>query len=336
MDPLARAGRPAALANSENATLVCRAAWLRMRVPEAHLVTAPCNDYHVCTLLDAELQPFASVGTRSAGNARRELVLLSPSSTSSTSRDMQAVRCPSELITVLTHHVRFGRDTTATDGSPFRIEDQRGEPLLDFTGPVETVDAVARVEALAPDTYFSEALSVLHETLGVAPANIIASGMRKSFATIANATRAGASSKGWAIIDHRVRERKPECRAATVREGYLAAESHDVLDVVTRCDASGEPLDGARTYRMRFERWNEPPAHASWFLYVSPAVPSRVDLVRKEPAMTITLGPTPPADAENWIETLGEPAPLEVRLILCWPSERARSEIWTPPEIVAV
>ncbi len=307
-----------------------------MRVPEAHLVTSACSDFHVCTLLDAELEPFASIGTRTAGNARQELVLLPPGGTSSTSRDVQEIVCPSELITVLTHHVQFGRKSTATDGSPFRIEDQRGNSLLDFAGPLGTVDAIAGVEGLAPDTYFSEALSVLHETLDGAPANVVANGVQKSFATIANTARAGASSKGWTIVAHRVRDRTPECRAAAVHAGFLSAKVHDVLEVVTRCDASGAPLDGARTYCMRFERWNEPPAHASWFLYVAPAVPARVDLVRALPAINITLGPRPPADAENWIQTLPEPAPLEVRLILCWPSERARSEIWMPPEIVAV
>ncbi|MGB6985138.1 MAG: DUF1254 domain-containing protein [Candidatus Aquilonibacter sp.] len=336
MDPLARVGKPAALANSENATLECRAAWVRMRVPEAHLVTVPCTDYHVCTLLDAELQPFASIGTRTAGNARQELLLLSPTGTNSTRRDVQGIRCPSELITVLTHHVRFGRERATADGSPFRIEDHRGEPLLNFQSPVAPVDAVAHLEALAAEQYYAQALGVLHETPGVATANAVANGVKKSFATIANTVRSSASSKGWTIVDHRARDRSPECRAASARMGYFSAESHDVLEVVTRCDASGDALDGARTYSMRFERWNEPPAHAVWFLYVAPAVPSHVDLVRSEPAMNITLGPTPPANSENWIETLPAPTPLEVRLILCWPSERARSEIWAPPEIVAV
>ncbi len=119
--------------------------------------------------------------------------------------------------------------------------------------------------------------------------------------------------------------------------GHFPTKSHDILEVVTRCDAAGDALDGARTYRLQFERWNEPPSHASWFLSVAPAAPGRVDLVRGEPPMTIMLGPLPAhGPRENWIATLPEPKPLEVRLILCWPSERARSEIWAPPEIVAV
>ena len=313
---------------------MCRAFWLRMRGPEARLLTAPCNDYHVCTLLDAELQPFASIGTRTAGSAQQELVLHSPSSTNAISGDVQGIRCPSELITVLTHHVHFGRESTL-DGSPFRIEDENGQALVDFAGPIEALDAVARVEALHPDEYFAEALDVLHEASGVAAANVIMNGVQKGLATIDSTDRASAS-KGWTFIDNPVRERTPECRAAAVRRGYFSAKSHDILEVVTRCDASGEALDGARTYRMRFERWNQPPAHAAWFLHVAPAGPGRIDLVRTEPEMSITLGPRPPAGGENWIATLPSPKPLEVRLILCWPTERARSEIWAPPEIVAV
>ncbi|HTZ53771.1 MAG TPA: DUF1254 domain-containing protein [Candidatus Acidoferrum sp.] len=337
IDPLARAGRPATLANAEGASLECRAAWLHVKTPEIHLQTVPCNDYHVCTLLDAELQPFASIGTRSAGGARQELVLLSPSSTNSTSHHAQGIRCPSELIAVLTHHVRFGRESTASNGSPFRIEDQNGKALVDLEGPVETLDAVAHVEALRPEQYFSEALGVLHEMPGIAAANVVTAGVQKSFATIASSARASAPSKGWASIDHRLRDRTPEGHAASVHAGYFPAESHDILEVVTRCDESGTALDGARTYRMRFERWNEPPSHASWFLYVAPAAPGRVNLVRAEPAMTIMLGPRPTnGQGENWIRTLPAPTPLEVRLILCWPTERARSEIWAPPAIVAV
>jgi hypothetical protein len=336
IDPLIRPGKPTAVANAEGATLVCRAAWLRMHAPEIHIRTIPCNDYHVCTLLDAELQPFASIGTRSAGSARQELVVFAPSGTAATTRDAFGMHSPTDLIVVLTHHVRFGRDGFLDDASPFCIEDRTGTPLLDLDGPAEAVDAVAHLEALRPEQYFSDALSVLHESSSVRGPGAIKAGVQRSFATIAAADRAGAASKGWTMIDHRGRDRSPECRAAAVHAGYLTANVHDVLEFATRCDSNGAPLDGARTYSVRFERWNEPPAHASWFLYVTPALPVHTDLVRAEPAMSITLGPSPPKDAENWIQTLPQEEPLEVRLILCWPSERARSEIWTPPEIVAL
>jgi hypothetical protein len=337
MDPLARVGRQATLANAEGASLTCRAAWLRFTTSEIHVQAAPCNDYHLCTLLDAELQPFASLGTRTAGNARQELVILAPGGAASTSRASQGIESPSALITVLTHRVQFRRDGGAANASPFRIEDESGQQLLDLEAAVRTVDAVGDVEKLAPEQYFSDALAVMHETSGSVASNIVRNAVQKCFATIDNTERSCSLSKGWATIDHRARERAPECRAVSARAGYFSAQSHDVLELATRCDASGKPLDGARTYRVQFERWNEPPANASWFLHVAPAAAARVDLVRAEPAMTITIGPTPPNGVrENWIETLPQPQPLEVRLILCWPSERARSEIWTPPEIVAV
>ncbi len=337
IDPLARVGRPCALANADGAALECRATWLRVGSREVHLQTAPCNDYRVCTLLDTEFKPFASMGTRSAGNARQELVLLGPGSTASTSRDVLSVVCPSDLIAVVTHHVRYGRESEATDPSPFRIEDQDGAALVDFERPVETLDAVGHVETLRPEQYFIDALRALGEMSIVPGASAMKHAVQKSFAAIALAERSGATSKGWAIIDHRGRERTPECRAASAHAGYFPTKSHDILEVVTRCDASGQALDGARTYRIQFERWNEPPAHASWFLYVAPAAPGRVDLVCTEPATSIMLGPQPVnGRRENWIETLPGPAPLEVRLILCWPSERARSQMWAPPAIVAV
>jgi hypothetical protein len=333
IDPLVRPGKPTAVANAEGASLVCRAAWLRVNSPEIFVRGLPCNEYHVCTLLDAGLQPFASIGTRSAGNARQELVLLAPTGTDATT---QGTRCPTDLIVALTHHVRFSRDTFAGDASPFRIEDRHGSPLLDLDGPAEAVDALAHLESLRPEQYFSDALSALHETSSMRARSAVKTGVQKSFAAIAAADRSGAVSKGWTMIAHRGADRSPECRAAAVHAGYFSANQRDVLEFATRCDAHGAPLDGARTYSVRFERWNEPPAHASWFLYVTPAIPEHIDLVRAEPAMNITLGPSRPKDAENWIETLPRQEPLEVRLILCWPSERARSEIWTPPEIIAL
>lgn len=336
IDPLARVGRPATLANTEGASLICRAAWLRMSTSEVHVRTVPCNDYHVCTLLDAELRPFASIGTRSAGNARQELVLHPPGGTEPTTQGAQGTRCPTELIVVLTHHVRFGLESLDGDASPFRVEDRDGSPLLDLDGPVEAVDAVGHVEALRPEQYFLDALAALRETSVLPATRALSSAVQKSFAAIAAADRSCALSKGWTTIDNRGRDRTPECRAVAARAGYFSAKLHDILELVTRCDATGEALNSARTYSIRFERWNEPPAHASWFLYVTPAVPAHVDLVRAEPAMNITLGPSPPKDGENWIQTLPQEEPLEVRLILCWPSERARSEMWTPPEIVAL
>ena len=238
---------------------------------------------------------------------------------------------------MLTHHVRFGRESKETDTSPFRIEDHDGAALVDFARPVETLDAVGHVETLRPEQYFIDALRVLGEMSIVPGAAAMKRAVQKSFATIAGAERSGATSKGWVIIGHRGGERTPECHAASAHAGYFATKSHDVLEFATRCDASGNALDGARTYRMQFERWNEPPAHASWFLYVAPAAPGTIDLVRTEPATSITLGPQPVnGQRENWIETLPGPAPLEVRFILCWPSERARSEMWAPPAIVAV
>ncbi|HEX8807245.1 MAG TPA: DUF1254 domain-containing protein, partial [Candidatus Aquilonibacter sp.] len=87
-----------------------------MHASEIRLRTAPCNDYHVCSLVDAEFRPFASIGTRTAGSARQELVLLAPRSTDSTSRTAQTIRCPTDLIGLVVHHVQFSRD-----GAPLSI-----------------------------------------------------------------------------------------------------------------------------------------------------------------------------------------------------------------------
>ncbi len=183
IDPLARVGRPCAVANAEGAALVCRATWLRFREPAIYLQTAPCNDYHVCTLLDAEFQPFASVGTRTAGNARQELALFGPGSIASTTRDMQGIRCPTDLIAVLTHHVHFGHKNSASNGSPFRIEDQDGTALVDLAGPVETLDAVGHVEARRPEQYFIDALQALGETSSMSGGTAVKHAVQKSFAT---------------------------------------------------------------------------------------------------------------------------------------------------------
>jgi hypothetical protein len=306
-----------------------------MPASEVHLHMEPCGDYHVCTLVDAEFRPFASVGTRTAGSARQELVLLGPRSTDSTIQDERAICCPTEVIGAFVHHVQFSRGASPQAALPFSIEGQDGKALVEFEREAEGIDAAASVEALPPEQYFTDALAALHEK-GVVNADALYNAVQKSLAAIAEADRVTFSCAGWTMIDHCIRDRTLEHRAAAVRAGYFSTKLHDVVELATRCDASGAALDGSRTYCMRFEHWNEPPAHASWFLYVAPAVPARVELVRTEQAMNIMLGPSPPKDGGNWIETLPQPAPLEVRLILCWPSERARSEIWTPPDVVAL
>jgi hypothetical protein len=294
----------------------------------------PCSDYHVCTLLDAEFRPFASIGTRTAGSARQELVLVGPGGSESTIQDERAICCPTEVIGALVHHVRFSRDAPSRAAPPFSIEGPDGTTLVDFARKAEGVDAAACVEALPPERYFTDALVALDEK-GIVHTDALRNAVQKSLAAIAEADRAIFSRAGWTMIDHCVRDRTLEHRAAAVHAGYFSTKLHDVVELTTRCDASGAALDGSRTYCMRFEHWNEPPAHASWFLYVAPAMPARVELARAEQAMNIVLGPAPPKDGMNWIETLPRPA-LEVRLILCWPSERARSEIWMPPDIVAM
>jgi hypothetical protein len=350
IDPLSRPQTPTAIANAEGASIVSRAAWLELREPYVKLVAHECNDYHVCTLLDAWFREFASISTRSSGNGRQEIELIAPGAQAQTGPSGSSrVLCPTDPIIVLTHRVHFAREKGYARESPFSVEDEEGNILLDLDGPVSTFDAPSYVQGLDPETYFAHALALLRkhsaidpalstlEAAGAAGLDAIRNVVRKSFDAIERADRSSPLARGWSMIHRRTsRDAAPESRDAAIRAGFISAEPLDVLELATRCDSSGAALDGSRSYLMRLEHWNEPPAHASWFLQVSPAEPRHIDLVRTEAAIQIVLGPTVPASVplQNWVPT--QPQPLEVRLVLCWPSERARSELWTPPDISAI
>jgi hypothetical protein len=346
-DPLRRHGESVVLASAEGANLLCRGCWYDLGLSPARFVVRRCHEYQVCTFLDAWFRPFASIGTRSTANMGQEILLLGPGDAGIADGKRPLAVSPTDLVLLLVHDVSYPDGTTdAQRRLPFALEDRDGRSLLEFNAAVETFDFAGAVERMDPQTYFGRASELLRENaqtarlpdlrdaLDLASKHEIEDAVRKSRAAIIDADRSSPLSRGWSMLHRRAsRETQLADRAAAVRFGYVCAAPLDILEIATRCDASGDALDGSRSYVMRFERWNEPPANAPWFLHVAPAAASQVNLKRTDPGIIITFSPAPPSgDQNNWIPT--QAGPFEVRLILCWPSERALSEMWTPPEIV--
>lgn len=121
----------------------------------------------------------------------------------------------------------------------------------------------------------------------------------------------------WKIADPKVRIAQ---RAAAARAGLWGNHAYEAAYVMTYVDAAGEPLDGARSYTLRFSP--PPPVGAFWSvtMYDVPnfyLVDNEIDrysigdrtqgVVRDaDGGVTITMSATRPADptaAANWLPT---------------------------------
>lgn len=125
----------------------------------------------------------------------------------------------------------------------------------------------------------------------------------------------------WKIADPKVRIAQ---RAAAARAGLWGNHAYEAAYVMTYVDAAGEPLDGARSYTLRFAP--TPPVGAFWSvtMYDVPdfylvdneidrySIGDRTPGVVRDPdgGVTITMSATRPSDpaaAANWLPTPAGP-----------------------------
>jgi len=204
----------------------------------------------------------------------------------------------------------------------------------------DIVDRLGRI-GLRPGCMF------VPEALGARAPRVLSEAIRAAQQLISACPRL----RGWRVNGWDVHLRIGNCRtdyllrASIARTRLGLGVPEDSVDVHTEVDAEGEPLDGRRTYRLRFAPGKLPPAAVLWsltaydadqFLVSNPI--RRYALSGRDPleldpdgALTITLQHAEPGPEgfSNWLPVPDGPFSLILRLYA--PNVPLFDGVWTPP-----
>lgn len=139
-----------------------------------------------------------------------------------------------------------------------------------------------------------------------------------------------------------------EARAAVAVIGLGVNLRIDAIYLNASVDASGQPLDGSKRYRLRFAAGAAPPVHAFWsitlydeqgYLVANPVARYAIksgDPLAAEPdgARVIDLQPDDPGPARraNWLPTPAHQR-FELSLRAYWPDDALLHDRWSPPAV---
>jgi DNA sulfur modification protein DndE len=204
----------------------------------------------------------------------------------------------------------------------------------------DIVDRLGRI-GLRPGYLF------VPEALGVRAPRVLSEAIRTAQQMIAACPRL----RGWRVNGWDVHLRIGNCRtdyllrASIARTRLGLGVPEDSVDVHTEVDSDGHPLDGARTYQLRFPPGHLPPVDVLWsltaydadqFLVSNPI--RRYALSGRDPleldpdgALTITLQRAEPTGERitNWLPIPDGPFSLILRLY--GPGAPLFEGTWTPP-----
>lgn len=257
--------------------------------------------YHTYQLLDAWTESFAYVGTRTTGGEAGRWAITTPGWDGDVPDGVEVIEAPTPQVFLLG---RFLVEDEADVAGVIAISEHASlAPLSACTGtdapppPPPLGDAPGAPQALPTDaSFFDELVAALEVNppttdadraafAGLARLGVEAGGppTGELDAEVRAALDAGAA-EGDRRIDGQVRDHgrrsggwivNPEVgtygdrlllRANVARIGWGANVAEEALYPIARADAEGEPLDGSRTYRIRFGPDGLPPVGAFWSL----------------------------------------------------------------------
>jgi len=139
-------------------------------------------------------------------------------------------------------------------------------------------------------------------------------------------------------------------RAAVAMDQIYVLPADEALYPNARTDAAGQPLDGRKSYVLRFAKGQQPPVDAFWSATMYYArglmVPNPIEryaigdrtkgmTTSADGSLEIVMQHDRPRDSTaNWLPTPDEPFMVMLRLYR--PGEAARSGAWTPPAITGI
>lgn len=340
-------------------------AWINLAdAPAIITVPAATGRYFVVELLDAYTENFINLGTRNVPPGGARFILRGPSTPAVPDADAGAaeagaakagampVACPTDLVWLLGRVLVSGEaDVPAArrfmDGfrlasssklpAAVRCWHEGGDPALDFFANLLQCMA----EYPAPNG--SGDLSALVTALGLQPGDggtlaharpRVLEGLRSAYADgmrIIDAHTVSQARKAWGYSTGLGRWRGNLLqRAVTAMKGLGALCAQETIYAMADFDDRGEPLDGARSYRLRFAPGGLPPADAFWSVSLYGADRYFVDHpARRHAVGDRTAGLTFDADgsltipiqhhrpathAENWLPAPAAPFYLILRL----------------------
>jgi hypothetical protein len=230
-------------------------------------------------------------------------------------------------------------------GSPLQFLEMLGTVLRDWRAyPQEAalVRSFARIGLTARDGFRADRLS---PSTRAALARAMADGeanVRGKTLTL------GQRVNGWGINYGGARFGQDYLlRAAVAMDQIYVLPATEALYPNARTDAGGKPLDGRKSYVLRFAKGQQPPVDAFWsatmyyakgFMVPNPvhryAIGDRTEglTIAPDGTLEIVMQHDRPRDANtNWLPTPDEPFMVMLRLYR--PREAARTGAWTPPAI---
>jgi len=232
--------------------------------------------------------------------------------------------------------------------SPLRFLEMLGTVLRDWRpGPQDAalVRSFAGIGLTTHDGFRPDRLSpATREALARAVADGEAQVRRKTLTL-------GKRINGWGINyggsqfgqDHLL-------RAAVAMDQIYVLPADEALYPNARTDAASQPLDGRKSYVLRFAKDQQPPVDAFWSatMYYAKGlmVPNPIEryaigdrtkglITAADGSLEIVMQHNRPRDPNaNWLPTPDEPFMVMLRLYR--PGEAARSGAWTPPPITQI
>ncbi len=258
--------------------------------------------YHVLPILDAWTNVFASIGSRTTGDAGGDFLIVGPRWDGAVPPGLTLVRSPTETAWILGRTLVDGpadvpaargvlADYTLTplaawQGFATPVQPRPVEPLLDTQTPPPEV-----VAGLDAETFFTALADAMKKAMpapadaatvarfaaiGLVPGQdfqpspevraAIADAPARGLARVRRQVEARYGQPGWVTsgADTGQYGTRYDDRAAIALAGLGANLPADAMYFLTRTDAQGAALDGNARYVLRFPPGEAPPVNAFW------------------------------------------------------------------------
>jgi hypothetical protein len=373
-----------------NADTLYASAWLDLsqgpwilQLPDEH------GRYYLMPMLDAWTNVFADPGTRTTGTGAGEFAIVGPGWRGELPSGAEELRSSTNLVWIIgrTYCTGTPEDYAAVHaiqdqyklvplsayGKPYTPPPGKVDPSIDMKTPVraqvEAMDTISFFKLLAelmkqnpPDEDDAPILARMAR-IGLVPGQDFDASKLASVPNVQDVPKfgieriawhypaGGADVNGWTFF-------KPAGvygtdyiqRALITRYGLGANIEADAVYPTTKVDSTGQTLNGANKYVIRFPKGQMPPARGFWSLtmydsqYFFVANPlnrytlSQRNTLKADPDGTVPLliqasNPGPDKEA-NWLPAPNGPFVLMMRLY--WPKENPPSLLdgtWKPPSV---
>ena len=373
-----------------NADTLYSSAWLDLsqepwilQLPDEH------GRYYLMPMLEAWTDVFADPGTRTTGTGAGEFAIVGPDWHGELPAGVEELRSGTNLVWIIgrTYCTGTPEDYAAVHaiqdqyklvplsayGKPYTPPPGRVDPSIDMKTPpreqVERMDTISFFRLLAelmkknPPYEADAPILPRLARLGLVPGQDLDTSKLASVPNIqevpklgveriaAHYPAGGADVNGWVFFRPAgVYGTDYVQRALITRYGLGANIEQDAVYPSTKVDSTGQTLNGANKYVMRFPKGQMPPARGFWSLTMYDAQYSFVanplnrytlsgrNKLKAEPDGTVELfiqasNPGPDKEA-NWLPAPNGPFVLMMRLY--WPKENPPSLLdgtWKPPSV---